>query len=151
VDEELVSIRCMQLPLVGMQLLLPNSAVAEIIGFDRSTLIGSQSGPVLGRISWRGVTVPVASIEELCGESMLEPATRSRIAIVYNPEGGAEMPYMGILMQDIPKAYLAENLRLSGKGEPVDCEFLSFRIEEMVDDYLVPDLDAIFTAVRPFS
>jgi chemosensory pili system protein ChpC len=146
--DEVLSIRCMQLPLVGMQMLLPNAAVAEIIGYDRAAIANATNPPVMGRIPWRGVLVPVVSIEALCQQQVQEPGNRSRIAIVYHPDGDEAIPYLGILLQDIPRAYLAESPRLEGKGEVVECPYLSFRIEEMVDDYYVPDIDAIFEAVR---
>ena len=146
--EEADSIRCMQMPLMGMQMLLPNSAVAEIIGYDRALMQAGDSGPLLGHMSWRGVTVPVVSLEVLCGNPMEDPGGRSRVAIVYHPDGDHDLPYIGILLQDIPRAYLAESQRLLGKGEATDCPYLTFRIEAMIDDYVLPDVDAIFAAIR---
>ena len=60
------SIRCMQMPLNNWQLLLPNSAVAEIIGYTTPESANQGSGWYDGKISWRGVLVPVVSLEKMC-------------------------------------------------------------------------------------
>lgn len=145
---EAVTIRCMQLPLLNLQLLVPNSAVAEIIGYAQPDDEYVGQGWYDGKISWRGVLVPVVSLELMCGKDSVEPGPRSRIAIVYNPKGDEDLPYIGLILQDIPRAYLAEEDRLMDAVDELDCEFLLSRADIMIDQLVIPNLDALVDAVR---
>ena len=112
------SVRCMLLPLISLNLLIPNSAVAEIIGYSSPRQLSDTSEWFPGVVLWRGVYVPVVEVEKLCGLGAAQVGPRTRIAIIYNPEKDPEIPYLGIHMQDIPRAYLAEADRVeAGSGD----------------------------------
>ncbi len=145
---EELSIRCMQLPLMNMQLLLPNSSVAEIIGYTEPETADQGEGWYDGRISWRGVMVPVVSVEKMCQSESVASGPRSRIAIVYNLNGDEDLPYFGIILQDIPRAYLAENDRMLEGFSELDCEYLSTRADAMLENLFIPDLDAIVSSIK---
>jgi chemosensory pili system protein ChpC len=142
------SIRCMQLPLQDMSLLLPNSAVAEIIGYTEPEEGSEGSDWYDGKISWRGAMVPIISVEKMCQSESIEPGARSRIAVVYNLNGDQSMPYFGIILQDIPRAYLAEEERLLETSLSVDCEYLATQADAMIDRLYIPDLDAILSSLK---
>ncbi len=142
------SIRCMQLPLMGMYLLLPNSAVAEIIGYTEPEVGYEGSDWYNGEISWRGAMVPVISVEKMCQNVTIEPGPRSRIAIVYNLTGDQSMPYFGIILQDIPRAYLAEEERLIQSNVAVDCKYLVTQADAIIGQLFIPDLDAILISLK---
>ena len=90
------SVRCMLLPLSSINLLVPNSAVAEIIGYSTPMALSDSSEWFPGVVLWRGVYVPVVSLEEMCSIDTAMVGPRSRVAIIYNPEKDAELPYLGI-------------------------------------------------------
>lgn len=140
---EMTAIRCMQLPLLNMQLLLPNSAVAEIIGYSVPEDRGENSGWFHGLIPWRGVKVPVISVEHMCQMETVEAGARTRIAVVYNPRIDDALPYLGLILQDIPRAYLAEEERLSGAIVNADCKYLLSRVDVMIEQLGIPNLDAM--------
>ena len=140
------SIRCIQLPLVDWQLLLPNSVVAEIIGYSKPEQHGA--GWYDGLLSWRGAFVPIVSIEGMCQRQQPETGSRTRIAIIYNLSGDEDLPYVGIILQDIPRAYLAEADRMQDFSATPECEYLLGRADLMIDQLMIPDLDAIMLAVK---
>ncbi len=140
-------IRCMQLPLDGMQILVPNAAVAEVIGYVEPEQTREEPG-LRGVIHWRGVMVPVIAVEELCGKALAKPSPRSRIAIIYQPDGDPGLPYLGIILQDIPRGYLAEQDRMQSLFDGHECPYLLGRADPMHDHLLIPDLDAMFDAAR---
>lgn len=145
---ELESIRCMQLPLVNLQLLIPNSAVAEIIGYAQPSEKFAGSGWYDGLISWRGVLVPVVCLEQMCQQESREPGPRSRIAIVYNPSGDDDLPYIGLILQDIPRAYLAERDRMQEAVGNPNCDYLLGHADKMMEQLVLPNMDAIMVAVK---
>ena len=145
------SIRCMQMPLNNWQLLLPNSAVAEIIGYTTPESANQGSGWYDGKISWRGVLVPVVSLEKMCELDAAETGHRTRIAIIYNPSGDDALPYIGLILQDIPRAYLAEPERLQEMQASASCNYLIGQADAMFEHLYIPDLDAISDAIKNIS
>lgn len=143
------SIRCMQLPLINMHLLVPNSAVAEIIGYTETIPAGDEVDWLLGVINWRGVNVPVVAFEMMCEtENQVVTSPRSRIAIVYNINGDKELPYYGILLQDIPRAYLAEEERMMDDLLPGDCDYLSGKADALQENLFIANLETIQESIK---
>lgn len=140
------SIRCIQLPLVEWQLILPNAAVAEIIGYSKPENEGD--GWFKGLLNWRGAMVPVISVEEMCDQGLLVTGARTRIAIIYNLSGDKKLPYAGIILQDIPRAYLAEEDRMQSLKSTTECEFIISRADMLLEQLMIPDLDAIMAAIK---
>jgi chemosensory pili system protein ChpC len=138
------AIRCMQLPLQGLQLLVPNSAVAEIIGYVAEQPAASEQPWLDGLITWRGVSIPVVSFEWLCHMEAAEPGARSRIAVLYNPlESRDELPYFGVILQDIPRGYIAERERMLATFDGSGCEYLAGHADPVLDSLQIPDLAAL--------
>ena len=142
------SVRCMLLPLSSINLLIPNSAVAEIIGYSLPRAIPDSSEWFPGVVLWRGVYVPVVSLDEMSSTGVAVVGPRSRIAIIYNPEKDAELPYLGIHIQDIPRAYLAEVEKMeSASDEGLSQYFLSDVDEENLAR-VIPNLDSIIADLK---
>ena len=138
------AIRCMQLPLHGLQLLVPNSAVAEIIGYVAEQPAASNQSWLDGLITWRGVSIPVVSFELLCALEAVEAGARSRIAVLYNPlESRDQLPYFGVILQDIPRGYLAEKERMLATFDSSGCDYLAGHADPLLDNLQVPDLAAL--------
>ena len=140
------SIRCIQLPIVGWQLIVPNVSVAEIIAYFRPEKEGDDWYE--GSLIWRGAMVPIISVEKMCQREYLEPGPRSRIAIIYNLSGDKDLPYVGLILQDIPRAYLAEEDHMQPVVSKSECKYMFGRADMMLEQLMVPDLDAIMAAVK---
>ena len=147
-NEKAMSVRCMLLPLTSLNLLIPNSAVAEIIGYSSPRELDGCSDWFAGVVLWRGVYVPVVAVEQMCAIASAAVGPRTRIAIIYNPEKDPDLPYLGIHMQDIPRAYLADpDSTESGSSEGLS-EYLMTRVDAEEQARVIPDLDRIFAAVK---
>ena len=147
-NDKSTSVRCMLLPLTSLSLLVPNSAVAEIIGFSAPRALADCSEWFSGVVLWRGVYVPVIAIEQMCDIASAGVGPRTRIAIIYNPEKDADLPYLGIHMQDIPRAYLADpDSTVSGSSEGLS-EYLVTRVDDEELARAIPDLDKIIAALK---
>ena len=138
----------MLLPLSSLKLLIPNSAVAEIIGYSEPRSFSGSSDWFAGVVLWRGVYVPVVAVEQMCNTGHAGTGPRARIAIVYNPEKDPDLPYIGIHMQDIPRAYLAESESTeSGSSEGLS-EYLLTRVDDEELARAIPDLDKIIADLK---
>jgi len=147
-NDKSTSVRCMLLPLTSLNLLIPNSAVAEIIGYSTPRRLSDSSDWFAGVVLWRGVYVPVVAVEQMCNVDTAQVGPRTRIAIIYNPEKDPDLPYLGIHMQDIPRAYLAETDSIeSGSNERLS-EYLVTRVDDEQLVRVIPDLDKIIADLK---
>ena len=142
------SIRCMILPLASINLVVPNSAVAEIISYSKPKKLADCSDWFGGLVLWRGVFVPVVSVEEMCSIDMALAGPRARIAILYNPNKDEALPYIGIHMQDIPRAYLAESGRMESRSDAMLGKYLLSHVDEEHFARAVPNLEAIISDLK---
>jgi len=142
------AIRCMLLPLSSINLLIPNSAVAEVIGYSTPRELPDTSEWFPGVVLWRGVYVPVVSLEEMCSIDPAMVGPRSRVAIIYNPEKDVELPYLGIHIQDIPRAYLAEPEKIETGSDDGLSEYLLSNVDEDQFARVIPNLDSIIAALK---
>ena len=146
--DKATSVRCMLLPLTSLNLLIPNSAVAEIIGYSTPRELPDTSDWFAGVVLWRGVYVPVVAVEQMCKISQAQVSPRGRIAIVYNPDQDPELPYLGIHMQDIPRAYLAEPDSMESGSDEGLSEYLVTRVDDEELARVIPDIDKIIADLK---
>jgi chemosensory pili system protein ChpC len=147
-NEKAASVRCMLLPLTSLHLLVPNSAVAEIIGYSTPRPLADCSDWFPGVVLWRGVHVPVVAVEQICDVATAAVGPRARIAIIYNPEKDPDLSYIGIHMQDIPRAYLADpDSTESGSSDGLS-DFLLTRVDDEELGRVIPDVDKIIAALK---
>jgi chemosensory pili system protein ChpC len=147
-NDTMTSVRCMLLPLNALNLLIPSSAVAEIIGYSSPRALVKCSDWFAGGVLWRGVHVPVVAIEQMCNIAIADVGPRTRIAIIYNPEKDPDLPYFGIHMQDIPRAYLADpDTTESGSSEGLS-EYLVTRVDDEQLARVIPDIDKIIAGLK---
>lgn len=142
------SVRCMLLPLTSLNLLIPNSAVAEIIGYSTPRRLPDSSDWFGGIVLWRGVYIPVVAVEQMCGVAAPQVGPRTRIAIIYNPEKDPELPYLGIHMQDIPRAYLAEAESMESGSDEDLSPYLISRVDDEQLKRVIPNLDRIIEDLK---
>ena len=142
-DEKKKSVRCMLLPLTSLNLVVPNSAVAEIIGYSTPRQLSDSSDWFAGVVLWRGVYIPVVTVEQMCNVSAVQTGPRARIAIIYNPERDPDLPYLGIQMQDIPRAYLAEADSIEAGSDEGMSAYLLARVDDEQLARVIPNLDKI--------
>lgn len=141
------SVRCMLLPLSSASLVIPSTAVAEILAYTTLTRLPDSSEWLLGAVLWRGVYVPVISVEEMCALDTIHLGARDRIAIVYNPQKEAELPYIGLHLQDIPRAYLAnDNNMETGSSDGLN-QYLLSTVDDKKHTRFIPDLDAMIASL----
>ncbi len=147
-NDKITSVRCMLLPLTSLNQLIPNSAVAEIIGYSTPRRLDDTSDWFSGVVLWRGVYVPVVAVEQMCNEATAQVGPRARIAIVYNPEKDPDLPYLGISMQDIPRAYLAEADSIESGGDEGLSQYLVTRVDDEQLKRVIPDVDKIIADLK---
>jgi len=141
VSETPDDIRCMLIPLHAGRLVLPNSAVAEIIGYRDPDPSATPMPGLQGMINWRQREVPVIDFERLMGAAEQAPGIRQRIAICYAPDYQARWPLLGLVAQGIPRLLrLGHDLIEEATSGPHGESAIKMRIIVGGESLTVPDI-----------
>lgn len=137
-------LRGIMLPVGTHNMLLPNAAVAELIGYQEPESEADKPDWWLGRIDWRGMQIPVVSMEMALGLNSPQPGRRTRIAVLNTLNGNAELPYLGVLSIGISRLarVSAANLIADPQGRP-DSALIMEAVYLGEQEAWIPDLDAL--------
>lgn len=95
-------IRCLLIPFAMGELLLPSSAVAEIVRMAPLEPAGPGTpGWLIGVLDWRGLRVPVVRLSE--AEVPNGRETRIHIVVCFMPGADRRLPYVGIECAGLPQ------------------------------------------------
>lgn len=91
------------IPIKDENLLLPNTAVAEVINY--SSPVPAENSPdwYLGLIQWRGLSIPVVSFEALINDKVATVARNSRLVVFNTLSGTGALHFYAIPTQGIPQ------------------------------------------------
>ena len=143
-DEKSSVIRTQLIPLSDMQILLPNTCIAEIIDMQKLEPVKKSPEWLLGMMSWRGITVPVMSFE-IANNIPTHGITKvARIAVINGITGDDNLPFYGIVSQGIPKLLAVNKSEISAVEKP-DQKLPLVQEQAMLSDTTVaiPDQDKL--------
>ena len=96
-------LHCMMIPTDQETLLLPTSVMAEVIDYQPPRPTESAPPWLLGQVDWENRQVPVFCFGALInGNEPDQPSKRSKIMILKSLSDSARVPYIGVLMKDLP-------------------------------------------------
>lgn len=130
------------LPLAGRQLMVPDVAVAELIGYRPGDTSGRAAPWELGDIPWRGRQLPLVSFEAACGQP-LPRGERVRVAVMHGMD--ERLPFFALLIQGIPRP-----LKVDSQLSYVDVPLAPLELAAVLvgqDAVRVPDLDGLATLI----
>lgn len=136
------------MPLNDEQLILPNTAIAEIIGYSQPDAIPAsvKNAPdwLLGMLAWRGLSVPVIAFERMAGGKYEAPGPRARLAVL-NAVGGVQgVPFIALPTRSIPQLMQIDQSAISvvedaGETNPV----VACHVVLAGNAAIIPDMDEI--------
>lgn len=97
------ALRCQLLPLKGEQLLLPSTAIAEIVRLSPLEPVEGAPPWLLGHLAWRDRPIPVVSFEAACDEDVPVDARQSKIVVLNALGGHAQLHFFGLVVQGMPQ------------------------------------------------
>lgn len=134
------SLTCLLLPLADRYLLLPNVAIAELIGWQHGDPSSDSPPWHLRQITWRDRELPLISFEAACGSPVVI-GERARIVVLNTLGGDPRLKFIAIVVQGIPRSY-----RLDSQLSFVDVPLSPLeRAAVQVGDHVakIPDLLAL--------
>ena len=142
------------LSLHGERVILPNTAVAEIIPYVSPDALSDAMGEkapdwLLGMIAWRGISVPLISMEIIFGSSYEKPGKRSSIAIINATGSAIAVPYFAVVTQGIPRLLQvsAETLGLIEETGDTN-KAAACHVVFDGDVAVIPDMDEVESMLR---
>lgn len=139
-------LHCMIVPTDKETLLLPTSAMAEVVDFRKPLPMEYAPPWLLGYIDWENRQVPVFSFSALInGSAIGEIPPRAKIMILKSLSDAGRVPYLGVLLRDLPHPVTvdAEDLVETGDEKKSLGVFSRVHIGEEDGDVIIPDLDRL--------
>ena len=133
-------IRTILAPLTDGYVMLPNSAVGEILEFTSPEPFKQGPTWLLGEIAWHGWQVPVINYEGMLKGSSIKITSKSRILIVKTLGESTQVNYIGLVIQGLPrlKKARAETLIETQVEKLPDAVFSEVAIDGL--KAIIPDL-----------
>jgi len=135
-------VRSMWIPLRGVNMLLPSVSVAEVNNYQMPKELPDTPDWLLGTIAWRDQTVPVISLEVLCGEKMPANLVYSRIIIVNSIRPESPVRFYAIVAAGLPKL-IRFNEVAAADTEISTLDALQCRVTVNHETAVIPDLGYI--------
>jgi len=140
----ILKVHCALAPLPVESLLLPTNVIAEVIDFVQPAPMSSTPQWFLGQIEWENRQVPVFSYTALItGKAPDKITGKNRIMIVKSLSDSARMPYLGILISDIPTLISVEMDEIVHTGDERKSMGVFCHVSVNEQAAIIPDLDRL--------
>ena len=145
-DEDMV--RCLAIPIVDEQILVPNAIVAEVFATDAVSTTGGGPEWLLGSLAWQGRVLPLVCMEAALGGTRLETGARPKLVIMNALSASESLKNYAILVQGIPHQVLASD-RTVKLETPINGArpFVAADLQVEGERAFIPDLDAVENAL----
>jgi chemosensory pili system protein ChpC len=142
-------VRCLLIPLEGVRLLVPDSAVAQVGSFVQPDLVSEAPPWLLGRIPWQKQLIPLLSFEAANGLFHTPPTGRARAAVMKVLDPSLKLPCYALLSNGIPHPLSVTAPALAAdEGTPAGGPAVKLAVLLHGEPALIPDFDAIEGLLR---
>ena len=127
----------------GFNLLLPSNLIADVVSSMTYSQQKGDSSWAIGELSWRGLQIPVVSIEQLIINRT--PRIRgSHVAIFHGTLDTDKLPFYAVPMQAIPHNFnLLKESDLSERSDDVALEYCAMKVTARGVAAIIPDLEGL--------
>lgn len=137
-------LHCMAIPTQEETLLLPTKVMEEVVDFQPPAAIESAPPWLLGHIEWENRQVPVFSFTALINGSDVGAITpRSKIMILKSLTDSGRVPYLGLLLGDLPHPVTVKPEDLVETGDDKKSLGVFKRVAFNDQQAIIPDLDRL--------
>jgi chemosensory pili system protein ChpC len=102
-NEQELRVRSQLIPLHNLQLLLPNTAIAEVISYHKPQAMEETPQWLGGVVNWRGLRIPLIHFETAALNQAPKIHRRNRVIVLNVLNGSDALPFYGLLAQGIPR------------------------------------------------
>lgn len=109
---QMKSLVVIQASIEDVAILLPSSAVAEVVDYTQPILEVAEAQPdwFLGQLDWRGLKIPLISLEALNHDVQVNSLAnaQAKIVVVHFSQCGHENPYWAFVSGNTPRMHRLE-------------------------------------------
>jgi chemosensory pili system protein ChpC len=139
-----LTINSLIVPLNGQNLLLPQSAMAEVVARQPLRPFEGDIDWLRGFVEWRGQQVPVVSVETICGRSGGEVTTNSRYVVLYGVESIPGLQFYALEVAGIPHPVKLQSPDvIEGGVKDQDCQVVVRNVMADGQPCVIPDLQRL--------
>lgn len=141
VDQTASQLTGLLLTLSDRLLVLPNTAIAELVAYRQVQAAENSPNWLLGQIRWRDLNLPLLSFEAASNDAAVV-TERARVVIVNAIGGRPKFRFFALLIQGIPRSVRIETDLLSEQSEML----LPLELDAVIIDgeiAKIPDLAAL--------
>lgn len=138
-SDALDSLNGLIVPLTEQSLLLPNVAVAELVGYRLGQAATAAPDWFVGWVNWRDQRVPLIDPALLLGQPANQ-STTPRLLILNAVGGHAGMPFLAMRVAGIPRSKRVVRGELEVAGTPTAYVAQVVRLADEEQTLLIPDM-----------
>lgn len=142
-------LRCIFLPLAQQMLVVPYSAVAEVVGYDNLQPVKTSVPGIIATLEWRGLRLPVLRLESLDKENSAENGKNLRIAIL-NRITEKGLDFLAVVLHGIPRMHRLKRSDVTFVG-PSKKPYLLMEVAVREQKAQIPNLEWIEKSVADFK
>jgi len=137
-------LRTQLIPLAHHRLLLPNTAVAEVVPYS-SHQAPPEDAPnwFLGMLNWRGQEIPLISLDILLGEPAPAIDKQTRCVVFNTLTSNQTLPFFTTLSRGIPHLLRLSEAELAASENEREHEFILSSVVVGEESALIPDLNKL--------
>ncbi|MEE8378804.1 MAG: chemotaxis protein CheW [Gammaproteobacteria bacterium] len=133
-------VRTQIIPLTGMNLVLPNTSIAEVINYSTPSAVEGAPDWYLGVVSWRGINIPLVSFEKANDVKAARKSKSTRIAVLNGVSGNDKLSFYGVVVQGIPRLASLEESSIQEVAKPaVSLPLALAQVTVAEQDAVIPD------------
>lgn len=139
VNEEVASLL---VPMVARPMLVPNVTVAEIVDWTQPERREGDPDWMLGTYHWRGIDIPLVSLELMNDPEEDEAFSGARIAVL-NGVGVAKKDFYAVCVQGIPRLVRVYPSEIGGEEQVDDAPAFEMIVTVNGEKAMIPNLDYV--------
>lgn len=102
-NEQEIVVRSQLIPMHNTRLVLPNTAIAEVISYHKPEPIEGAPDWIAGFFSWRGLKIPLINFETAAMGQPPQTHRRCKVIVLNTLTGSSQTPFYGLISQGIPR------------------------------------------------
>ncbi len=145
-EEDGPEIPCMILPMLGHNLLVPTSTVAEMSSVQILESVENTPDWLMGLYPWRGMYVPVISIESINNRPSPPLNPLGRMAVLNCTGVNEKVPFIALPTQGIPRVAKVAEDDISESEDMEKRPFDLMVVKVSMEEFYMPDIVALESA-----
>ncbi len=142
-------IRGVLVPSKDVKVLFPNTLVAEVISYEEPVKLDNVPDWLLGKVHWRGWSIPLVSYSGLVHGKNEEIGPQTRIAVIKGINQIDELPYIAIINDGVPRLQTITQGDLQAhETRDEDHPAMAFRVTIHDELAEIPDMEEIERSVQ---